>query len=271
MAPTLRSGNRKPNSREKRPAPPAGPDALLAPLKARSLKDEFASRFEELILSGRFGPGDKLPPERELAESLRVSRPVVHEGIVDLAAKGLVRIVPRHGAYVSDYRREGSVELLVSLFNFTYGDQKLTLRLLDSLLEVRILFETETARLAALRRTAEQLAELESIVEREEDMHTLPAEEIARIDFDFHHTVALCTQNDVYPLLINSFRRMYLSVLELFYRNPGVVGPVVGYHKVLLEKIAARDAPGAQETMAAVLHFGEKKLRAALSRSRGTR
>lgn len=271
MPPAVRPANRKPASREERPAPSASPDALLAPLKARSLKDELASRFEELILSGRFGPGDKLPPERELAESLRVSRPVVHEGIVELAAKGLVRIVPRHGAYVSDYRREGSVELLVSLFNFTYGDQKLTLRLLDHLLEVRILFETETARLAAQRRTGEQLAELERIVAREADMHALPVEEIARIDFDFHHTIALCTQNDVYPLLLNSFRRMYLSVLELFYRDPGVVGPVVGYHKLLLEEIAARDATGARETMAAVLQFGEKKLRAALRKSRGTR
>jgi len=60
---------------------------LLKPIRTESLKDVFISRFEELILSGSFPVGQKLPSERELALQLGVSRPVVHEGLVDLAAK----------------------------------------------------------------------------------------------------------------------------------------------------------------------------------------
>ncbi|MFA6032330.1 MAG: GntR family transcriptional regulator, partial [Myxococcota bacterium] len=90
---------------------------LLAPLKAESLKEVFISRFEGLILSGQLATGQKLPSERELAMTLGVSRPVVHEGLVDLAAKGLVSMKPRVGAFVNDFRREGSITLLSSLLD----------------------------------------------------------------------------------------------------------------------------------------------------------
>ena len=70
---------------------------LLKPIRTESLKELFIRRFEELILSGKFPIGQKLPSERELALQLNVSRPVVHEGLVDLAAKGLVTMIPRVG------------------------------------------------------------------------------------------------------------------------------------------------------------------------------
>ena len=80
---------------------------LLKPIRTESLKDIFIKRFEELILSGTFPVGQKLPSERELAFQLGVSRPVVHEGLVDLAAKGMVTLIPRVGTIVNDYRQEG--------------------------------------------------------------------------------------------------------------------------------------------------------------------
>ncbi len=63
---------------------------LLKPIHTASLKDVFIKRFEELILSGKFPVGQKLPSERELALQLGVSRPIVHEGLVDLAQAGVV-------------------------------------------------------------------------------------------------------------------------------------------------------------------------------------
>ncbi len=52
---------------------------LLAPIRAKSLKEVFIERFESLILSGKLEAGQRLLSERELAEALGVSRPVVHE------------------------------------------------------------------------------------------------------------------------------------------------------------------------------------------------
>ena len=84
---------------------------ILQPLRTASLKEAFIERLEELILSGEVSIGEKLPSERALAEKLGVSRPVVHEGLVELAARGLVTLKPRVGAEVNDYRRQGSLAL----------------------------------------------------------------------------------------------------------------------------------------------------------------
>jgi GntR family transcriptional repressor for pyruvate dehydrogenase complex len=53
---------------------------------------------------------------------LGVSRPVVHEGLLELVARGLVTIRPRHGAIVSDYRTQGSVTMLASLLAYQQGE-----------------------------------------------------------------------------------------------------------------------------------------------------
>jgi DNA-binding FadR family transcriptional regulator len=94
---------------------------LLKPIKSESLKDICVARLEELILSAKLPIGQKLPSERELALQLGVSRPVVHEGLVDLAAKGLVTMKPRVGTVVNDYRKEGSLFLLTALVNYHQG------------------------------------------------------------------------------------------------------------------------------------------------------
>ncbi|MBW1814590.1 MAG: FadR family transcriptional regulator, partial [Deltaproteobacteria bacterium] len=115
---------------------------LLKPIKSESLKEIFISRFENLILSGKLSIGQKLPSERELALQLGVSRPVVHEGLVDLASKGLITLTPRIGTVVNDYRTEGSLAMLTSLFN--YHDGQLQPAILESVLDMRMLFERET-------------------------------------------------------------------------------------------------------------------------------
>ena len=96
-------------------------NSMLKPLKAESLKEVFISRFEDLILTGKLAIGQRLPPERELAVQLGVSRPVVHEGLLDLSVKGLVTMKPRAGTVVNDYRKEGSLFMLESIFNFRGG------------------------------------------------------------------------------------------------------------------------------------------------------
>ncbi|MCK5153376.1 MAG: FadR family transcriptional regulator, partial [Spirochaetales bacterium] len=67
---------------------------LLEPISTESLKDVFVSQFEDLILSGKIVSGETLPSERDLALQMGVSRPVVHEGLLELSAKGLVTIKP---------------------------------------------------------------------------------------------------------------------------------------------------------------------------------
>jgi len=231
---------------------------FLEPLRTESLKDAFVRRFEDLILSGTFPIGQKLPSERELALQLSVSRPVVHEGLVDLAAKGLVTLVPRVGTVVNDYRTEGSLSLLTSLVNYHQGD--LEPGLLDSMLKMRLLFETETARLAASHRTGDQLEAFYRLIQEETSIHHHDTVGISELDFEFHHLMALASGNLVYPLLLNSFKQCYLNLAGRFFSDPGVVPEVFMFHKDMVNALKDNDEDKAATVMKAMLAHGAEQL-----------
>jgi len=231
----------------------------LKPVRTESLKDVCVKRFEELILSGTIKVGERLPPERDLAQQLRVSRPVVHEALVDIAAKGLISMIPRQGAVVNDYRREGSLELLNSLLNYNEG--RLDPRLLEGLLNMRLLVETENARLAAKNRTDAHVAQLRELCRREAEASFHDVDTLVALDFEFHLLLAMATDNLLYPLLLNSFKPIYTNLTRLFFRNPEVVASVFDYHGQLAAAIEAGDGKRSETIMREMLVNGEDRLR----------
>ena len=232
---------------------------LLTPIRTESLKAVFIRRFEELILSGKFPIGQKLPSERELALQLGVSRPVVHEGLVDLAAKGMVTMIPRVGTLVNDYRREGSLAILTSLVNYHQGN--LEPGLLGSLLEMRLLFEVETARLAALHRSRDQLTGLYTLLQKEDTVNRQDIEAICELDFDFHHLIALSSGNHVYPLLLNSFKHCYFNLAGQFFSKSSVVPAVFDLHKKMVDAINNKNDKLAAGIMEQMLNHGAETLK----------
>jgi fatty acid metabolism transcriptional regulator FadR len=232
---------------------------LLKPIKSESLKDICIARFEELILSGKLAIGQKLPSERELALQLGVSRPVVHEGLVDLATKGLVSMKPRVGTVVNDFRKEGSLSLLTSLVNYHQG--RLDSGLLNSLLEMRMLFEVETARQAAQNRTDRHLQAFENILEDQRTVGFDEVEKITELDFDFHHLITIATGNHIYPLLLNSFKQFYFNLASQFFSDPAVVEAVFIFHEKMAQAIKQRNAVGAATIMKDMLAHGEVHLK----------
>jgi GntR family transcriptional repressor for pyruvate dehydrogenase complex len=233
---------------------------LLKPIRTDSLKEAFIKRFEELIFSGKFAIGQRLPSERELALQLGVSRPVVHEGLVDLAAKSLVTMIPRVGTIVNDYRKEGSLSILTSLVNYHEGS--LEPRLLDSLLQMRLLFEVETARLAAIHRTREQLESFHALLQEEKDADIQNIEWICELDFNFHHLIALASGNHIYPLLLNSFKGCYFNLAGQFFSDSSVVPIVFNFHQEMVKAVESRGDRIAAEIMARMLNHGAEHLQA---------
>lgn len=183
----------------------------------------------------------------------------MHEGLRALETRGLVRIESRKGVRINDYRREGSIEMLLSILNYSGG--KLSPGLFNGVLEMRLLFEAETARLAAARRSAEQLAVIYEVLAQERTLESPDAETVTLLDYDFHLAVALASGNEIYPLLLNSFKRIYKNILRLFYSDPSVVATVFGYHEKLAAAIEARDEAGSQACMLLILRYGEENLR----------
>lgn len=236
--------------------------AMLAPIRARSLKDAFLERFEALILSGALEPGTRLPPERDLAATLGVSRPVVHEGLLELSQRGLVELRPRHGAWVCDYRRQASLALLQSLFGHHVGP--IEPGLLAGLLDLRRLVEVDGARLASQHCTDDELADLRRLCAVEEAIGSGDVDALVRLDFEFHHRIALASGNPVLPMVMRSFQPAFVNLGARFYRVEGVPPVVRGIHRALVEAIGRRDADESADLMRRLLAHGAEALRPTL-------
>ncbi len=229
----------------------------IEPLKIQSLKDACVARLEQLILSGELKIGEQLPSERDFALRIGVSRPVLHAALVDLDAKGLVQIIPRRGVFVSDFRRSGSLAILGSLLSYHEGN--LDPAFTRSLIAMRSLVETETARLAALNCTAQQLIEFRSLLEDEARATCSNPQTLTSLDFSFHLAIAIASGNLVYPLIINSFKGVYTHLTGGFfsrYCGTPVALAVRQFHAQIVTDFEQRDPDAAVSTMMAMLNHG---------------
>jgi fatty acid metabolism transcriptional regulator FadR len=228
----------------------------------QSLKNACVTRLEEWILSGELQFGQRLPAERDLAVQMGVGRPVLHEALLDLATKGLVTIQPRHGVRVNDYRTSGSTAILSSLL--TYHQGKLDEHFTQSLFEMRILIETETARLACNAASADDIRRLNDLLNAEQKVAPGDVQTLTHLDFEFHLLIAIASGNRVYPLIINSFKNVYTHFTQEFFRQAGpgpVIETVFDFHRRLVAAIAARRPVEAAEIMSEMLTHGEQQLK----------
>jgi GntR family transcriptional regulator, transcriptional repressor for pyruvate dehydrogenase complex len=235
-------------------------------------KTSFIRSFENLILSGRYTTGDRIPAERELSKSYHISRPIIHEGLLDLARKGFVTISPRRGTFVNDFRKLGSPEMLASLFAFSGG--KLSAKMYDSLLEFRILFELEAVRKVVARKTDQDVRYLKGLMKEETELLESMAESpsaihpagAADLDFRFHQALMMASGNEVYPMLFNSFKKISLAILERHFADPGAVAPLFALHRELVKRIEANDEEAAVAAIREILMTSSVQSQGALEK-----
>ena len=87
-------------------------------LDSVGLKERFVQEIQRKIFAGELLPGEQLPPERELAAQMGISRSLVNVGILDLESKGFVDVVPRTGTFVIDYRENPTPDTLAALMHY---------------------------------------------------------------------------------------------------------------------------------------------------------
>lgn len=129
-----------------------------------TMKELFVRQMESMILSGELAAGEQLPNERELSAQMNISRTVVNSGIQELAKNGFVCIVPRKGTFVNDFLYEGNLGTLTSIFH--HNDGQFDKPMLTSLMEYRSINEQKCARLAAERRTEENMKDIFELLEQ---------------------------------------------------------------------------------------------------------
>src|SRR5438034_7997293 len=155
---------------------------MFRPVGKPRVAEEIVSQLRGLILRGEYAVGDKLPPERKLAEELGVNRASLREAIKSLEQMGLVKTRQGDGTRVLDFMRTAGVELVSHLIPV---DGRPNLDVLGDVLEFRRFFGREVARQAANKATEEDLRKIEELCDRAGDPN-VDAEALLKLDFEFY-------------------------------------------------------------------------------------
>lgn len=191
-----------------------------------------AERLVQDISSRRLVPGDVLPTERQLAESLEVGRSSIREALRMLESRGLIEAVG-HGAFtVADYGNplNASIALLVEMRD---GD-------LRELFEVRKMIEVETAALAAERRSDDDLARMRGAIEAM-DAGLASADRYITGDLEFHQAVVAATGNRIARDVMHAIRGVMRRGLMSLYQIPGSPERSMQQHRQIFEAVLAQD------------------------------
>ena len=213
-------------------------DWPVAGLGASMVSTEVAAYLEQLILSGQVSAGDKLPPEREIAQRLGVSRTSVRHAMVELTLKGLTDRKPGRGTIVLEPSPR-VVELL--------GVMRQAERQMLHIIDLRQVIEPSIAERAAAGATHADLALMQRLLQQ--STPDLDPADSARLDEEFHEAVARATQNPLLTALVGLMRDWLCVVREESHATrEGRVASIRG-HQQILAAIQAGDPPAALNAM----------------------
>ena len=241
--------------------------ADLGPVRKTKVYAEVAAQIQRLIAEGRLKPGDKLPPERELAEIFGVSRSSVRDAIRVLEVQGLVE--PRHGD--GTVVREIPIDRLVRPLADAVSAGK---DQLADLFDMRKMLEPPLARAAAFRATDEDVRALERIVERQ--TQRVRAGELAlEDDNEFHYRIAATAKNQVVLRTMDILMDLLRDSRRRSLQGPGRAEKSLEGHRRILDAIERRDPEAAAQQMRAHIEeiegtlFPERRSAQSLAGSRG--
>lgn len=212
----------------------------LEPLKASNLRDGIELRIRNAILSGAFGPGERLV-ESAIADHLNVSRGPVREALAALDREGIVVHVPRKGFFVIDF----------------------TDRDLEEIYSLRLLLEREALRRAIERFTEEDIRQMQSILDElgRATVEKQEPERIVELDLSFHDYICrMADHSRLYAAWRSANTQAQVLVgltSKTHYDHPEEPRQL---HLVILEAIRTHDLPLAEECL--TNHILDAQLRA---------
>ena len=216
---------------------------MIKPIVKKSVSDEVFEQMLDMIAEKNWKPGDKIPSENELKEMLNVSRVTIREALKKLISYGIVE--SRHGSGTYIRQIDGSLPFdnAMGLAYLKSMDDSA----IENMMEFRSIVEIESVRLATIRATPEELAELKSIFN---DMisHKNDIKAFSHYDFEFHKYIAGMTKNVV---LIKCYSIIWDFIRVYFDKIVMKIGVEKGsyYHGLILEAMKDGDGENASRLM----------------------
>jgi DNA-binding FadR family transcriptional regulator len=210
-------------------------------VEPRRLYRQIADQIATLIRRGEYRPGARLPPERDLAKKLGVSRPSVREALIALEVEGFVEVRIGSGVYVADARRMASRRPVLPPDSGPF-----------ELIDARRFVESECAALAARHATAAQIRQMRAALvamDRDHRKRVVPLDN----DHLFHLRIAEASGNSALALMVRTLWAqrtgpLFLQ-LEHHFDTPDLWRAAIDEHQAVLAAIEKHDPAGARAAM----------------------
>lgn len=213
----------------------------VEPIKSTRIYEEIVRQIKTLVQEGKLKSGDRLPPERDLAERFKVSRTSVREAFRALESVGLIEIRPGEGTFV----REVSVESLIEPLALVILTQR---EAVGELFEARQLLEPSIAGLSARRATKEEIQEMERILDEQAREVEAGRTGLAQ-DAAFHAAIASSAHNRAITRIVHALMDLLTQSREESLQTPGRPSRSHQDHRRILEAIRQHDDAGARRAM----------------------
>src|SRR5215213_5123451 len=205
--------------------------------------EEVVTRLRDMIQNGELASGDRLPPERDLAKLLGVSRPTLRAGIRSLTAVGILQSRQGAGTFVavaedSPTLDTGALKLLSALHGFTS----------DEMFEARLALEMSIAALAAERATSEQMAQLAEDIAGMYASVEKPEQYLVH-DMQFHQTVAAASGNRILTALMNMVASILFEYRSKTVKRATDLEDSAEQHDNIYRAIREHDQEAARQAM----------------------
>ena len=221
---------------------------MLVPLSRDTLTKQAIETLRRFILTEDLKPDEQLPSERELSESLSVSRNIVREALSVLVAEGLIVKQPGRGIFVTDFDR--SKVAPQSAVSFDYNGRSSA-----ALSEARAVVELGAIPLITQRITNADIQQLE-VINRSFEENLRQRRSTIKDDIEFHKVLITSTRNPVLieliPLLVEYFRLAVFHRPSAIFHNPE---RVITEHRKIIVALQSRDAAAARQALIEHLHL----------------
>lgn len=213
----------------------------------KNLNEEIAAQITDSILKEKLSPGDKLPPERELAALMNVNRNTLREALRKLEILGLLTIRQGDGIYVKNYRECGNLELLKIILR---SGGSLSPVILQGILHIRRIVIPEMAALAAVNISNDEIEKIKSIIDNG-NLNT------AEQDLEIHRAIASASGNLFYSFFLNFFNDTFMEYSHLYFKNSSNSKKSAAFHRHIYTALKGRDSDKCRKLMLDILLYAE--------------
>jgi GntR family transcriptional repressor for pyruvate dehydrogenase complex len=215
---------------------------VVEKISSKKVSERVAEQIEDLIKTGHFKPGEKLPSVRELCDQFGIGRSAIRDAITTLKGKGIIDVRHGEGSYICEFDASRVFQQGILL-----PDEKD----IEKLFQVREILESGIAKMAAKNRTQDDLNKMETIINQ---MKQANRDDNGDLDYSYHMAIANATKNEILSQLMEfisaTTKKAMTDLHGYISSNKELMAKISEQHSRIFESIRSGDADASSKEMA---------------------